>query len=796
MYKKLLKNFVNRNIKIFLLIFFSLSLSLFWYIFSDSLSKNFVNNISQDSLENLGWDIVINIWNKPEEYFTEKIWNILKNTEIESSVEYSLSSAIEVNSEINSANITYFAENYPLYWDFNYKKTWSSSWVIISQDLYNSLLEDKKIGLLWQDFPVYGIYKQLPKTLNSFLSTQNIFVQQKYFWESIADETNALINKKYFLKIPDNVIFENTLTQLEQEFTGREIQNYKNGWERFEQIISNLTSYINYAVLFSFFLTVTIIFLSISSFFIKERKQLSILRILWMDNFLVYKFFWLLFFIVFLWAYIVAIIWNLFVFEWVRTIELANSFTLLNESIIQAAILWIVLFLFSFSLPIIKLLWALPNAWLQDNFFNNLYKKEKIILFISFFILAIFLGLFLGYSLLLSIIISCVISIFLVLFWYLTTKILKYIFKKSWTIKKKNFFLYDSIRSTVRPGNLSFLLNISFFIIFFVTLFISILFGNFYNRLQVNLETDNNLFILNITQDTFDKIDPEYQKKAYSLLRWRILEINNQSLKKHLENNPSGRFSREFNITDSGLEDLKLLKWEKLTAWTVSVDDNFSKDLWVDIWDEITFQIYGLEKKLTVINIRESRDYSINPFFYFQVDKQEFTKFPKQYFVSDFVEPEKIPELKKEFYDLSWWTVNFIEVDALLEELKEISQKVLIVIQVLFWYIIIFCIAAITVVGVFYKQFQSQKSYLYFMLWTLNKENKIRIFYEYAFLSILMLITSGTIVSLGSYYVLSLNDFITFSWKVYVESLGLLFWLFCALLIGIYIFFTKNNSKK
>jgi hypothetical protein len=51
-----------------------------------------------------------------------------------------------------------------------------------------------------------------------------------------------------------------------------------------------------------------------------------------------------------------------------------------------------------------------------------------------------------------------------------------------------------------------------------------------------------------------------------------------------------------------------------------------------------------------VINIRESRDYSINPFFYFQVDKQEFAKFPKQYFVSDFVEKDQIPALKKEFY--------------------------------------------------------------------------------------------------------------------------------------------------
>lgn len=796
MYKKLLKNFVWRNIKIFLLIFFSLSLSLFGYIFSDSLSKNFIQNISQDSLESLWWNIVINIWNKPEEYFKEKVWNILENKNIETSIEYSISSAVEINNEINSANIAYFSENYPLYGEFNYQKTGTNSWIIISQDLYDSLPNDKVVWLLWEKFNIYWIYSEPPKTVNSFLSTQNIFIQQKYFWDTLANESNALINKKYYLKISDDQIFEQTLLQLELEFNSREIQNYKNWWERFEQIISNLTSYINYAVLFSFFLTVTIIFLSISSFFIKERKQLSILRILWMDSLQVYRFFGILFLLVFIFAYLLAVWWNILVFQWVRTIELASEFVVLKESIFKWAILWIILFLFSFSLPVLKLLSALPNVWLQDNFFNNLSRKERVILSISFFILAIILGIFLWYSLLIAIIIAIIMSIFLILFGYISNRLLKYLFNKSWNIKKKNFFLYDSIRSTVRPGNLSFLLNISFFIIFFVTLFISILFWNFYNRLQVNLETDNNLFILNITQDTFDKIDEKYQEKAYSLLRWRIIEINNQTLKKHLENNPSWRFSREFNITDSWLEDLKILKWEKLTAWTVSVDDNFSQELWVKIWDEITFQIYWLEKTLTVVNIRESRDYSINPFFYFQVDKQEFAKFPKQYFVSDFIKLENIAEVKKQFYDLSWGTVSFIEVDKLLEELKEVSKKVLIVIQVLFWYIITFCIAAIAVVGIFYKQFQSQKSYLYFMLWTLNSENKKRIFYEYLFLSLLMLMASIFIVSIWSYYLLSLNDFITFSWIVYWESLLLLLGLFIILVSGIYIFFTTNNSKK
>lgn len=794
MYKKLLKNFVWRNIKIFLLIFFSLSLSLFWYIFSDSLSKNFIANISEDSQINMWWDIVVDIWNKPEEYFYENIWNLLENPDIELATEYSLPSSVE-NWNIISSNIVYFSENYPLYWEFSFQETWSNSGVIISEDLNNSLVVENQLWIFWSDFEIFATYSELPKTLNSFLSTQNIFIKNKYYWNSVADESNAIINKKYFLKInnPDN--FKKYLSELEQSFGNREVRNYKSGWERFERILSNLTDYINYAVLFSFFLTVTIIFLSISSFFIKERKQLSILRILWMDNFKVYRFFGILFFIVFIFAFLVAVLWNILLFEYIRTIELAQDFIVLNSSLIQWAILGIILFLFSFSLPIFKLLSALPNVWLQDNFFNNLSKKEKIILWILIFILIIILGIFLGNSIFTAIFIAILLSIFFIIFAYITTKILQYFFGKSEKLRKKNFFLYDSIRSTVRPGNLSILLNFSFFIIFFITMFISILFWNFYNRLQVNLETDNNFFVLNITQDIYNEVDDEYKEWSYSLLRWRITGINNQSLEEYTKNNPSRRFNREFNITDTGLEDLKVLRWTQIISWWVSVDDEFSQTLGIDIWDEITFQIYWLEKKLTVMNIRETQDYSINPFFYFQVDETEFEKFPKQYFISDYVEVDKIAEIKKYFYDISSGTVNFIEVDALLIELKEISEKVLLVIQVLFWYIILFCLASIVVVGIFYKQFQSQKSYLYFMLGTLDKQNRNRIFYEYLFLAILMFIFAIILVSFWSYYLLSLNDLIEFWFDVYFQSLVLIFIVFILLLLGIYLFLTTKNKN-
>jgi hypothetical protein len=60
-----------------------------------------------------------------------------------------------------------------------------------------------------------------------------------------------------------------------------------------------------------------------------------------------------------------------------------------------------------------------------------------------------------------------------------------------------------------------------------------------------------------------------------------------------------------------------------------------------------------LEKELEVVNIRQSEDFAINPFFYFQVYPGDFENFPKQYFLSERVEIEKIPEIKQYFYDVS-----------------------------------------------------------------------------------------------------------------------------------------------
>jgi NADH:ubiquinone oxidoreductase subunit 3 (subunit A) len=54
MYKKLTKNFVGKNISLFIFLSIAITLCLFGFLFSDSLSKNFLNQIKNDAQKNLG----------------------------------------------------------------------------------------------------------------------------------------------------------------------------------------------------------------------------------------------------------------------------------------------------------------------------------------------------------------------------------------------------------------------------------------------------------------------------------------------------------------------------------------------------------------------------------------------------------------------------------------------------------------------------------------------------------------------------------------------------------------------
>lgn len=786
MYPKLFKNFVLNNKNLFILILISLSLSLSWYIFSDSLTKNFITSIESDAQENLGWDFVIDIGNSTQDVFNNFYDVFPYKDEVELTKEFSILSSVEQNENIVSSNIIFHSDIYPFYSDI-WKVITNPNWeAFVSKDFYDSL-KKKKLIVLGSEFEIGWYYSnQIWWAFSNFLWTQNILINIENFEKIQSNDTNTLIEKNYYLKLKDESNFDKINSYLESK-QDREswlrMRNYKDWWDRFNDIVSNLRSYINYAVLFSFLLTSTIIFIAISSFFINERKSISILKILWLQNSKLINFIMILFILILIFSLLFWLLLNSIIFNIIQNIEITSWFYLHNESAIQAWVIWWIIIVWATIFPLIKFISQNTNAWLWEDFYWIFSKKEALISWVTFVILWLILSIFLWYSIMKSLISIWSIIIFLIIFYIIVTIIIKFLQKLTRSFREKHFQIYDAIRVANKPGNMTFLISISFFIIFSIGFSLLILFGNFNNRLQVNLQTDKNFFVLNITQDAYEQFSDEYKNDSFSLIKWRILEINNKTLSEHIWWRVSRQYSREFNITDNSLSDFAIIEWNKeVVENTVSLDYDFSQELWIWVWDEILMSIFWIEKKLTVINIRESRDRSINPFFYFQVNSEEFKKYPKQYFLSSYVESKNTEITKKYFYDITSWTATFVEVDKILEELKEISTKVLLVIQSLFLYIIIFCILSIVVVILFFSWQQKKSNYLYTLLWSSNFKNRIKNFSTYAITATLMLVLSILIISPLFYYILSLNTFINFSWSVYYSSLAIIFTSYIVLL--------------
>jgi len=233
------------------------------------------------------WDFVVDIDNADPEVFENFYKDFPYKDEVDIAKEFSILSAIEKNDTIIASNIIFHSQAYPFYFDLN-KTTTNQNWeVYVSKDLYDSL-DTKTLSILGTDFDIWWYYSsKVWWVFSDFLWNENVLLPFENLEKIKGDDTNTLIEKNYYFKLKDQNSFDKINTYLETK-NSREswlrIRDYKNGWNRFEDIISNLRSYINYAVLFSFLLTSTIIFIAISSFFINERKSISILKILWLQN--------------------------------------------------------------------------------------------------------------------------------------------------------------------------------------------------------------------------------------------------------------------------------------------------------------------------------------------------------------------------------------------------------------------------------------------------------------------------------------------------------------------------------
>ena len=120
----------------------------------------------------------------------------------------------------------------------------------------------------------------------------------------------------------------------------------------------------------------------------------------------------------------------------------------------------------------------------------------------------------------------------------------------------------------------------------------------------------------------------------------------------------------------------------------VSVEAKLAQSLKLQLGDELTFTVGGMERKAQVSSLREVQWDSFQPNFYMIFEPGTLQDLPVTYLTSFYLPPHserQLVELARQFP-----TVTLLQVDALLEQLRSIMAQVSLAIE----YVLLFVLAA------------------------------------------------------------------------------------------------------
>ncbi len=755
----------------FLWIFFS----LFIYVFSKNVVNSVNDYLDERATTLLLWDFVIDTDSNKlsSSYFSwyEDYVNIAEKTSVDST--------IFKDKQPQLVTVNYISDNFPFYQDFN-KQIVNPNWsLIVSKAIYERFWDN--IEIFDKKYNVYAYYKE--DVVSGFWFSENIYlpIQERPF-----EDKKVRLENNYYFKYKDGVENkEEILSSFKNKYSKYDFETIENSNESVSNIYDRLNFYITFFNLIVFILSFFIIILSMEAFFKKAKKTIWLLNTLWTRKNVIFIYIFTIIFAIFLLAYILAIsISSIFIIILQSFFEF---FTIYNSIFVSSIIINLIILLIWFSLPFYKIyklnsLQLQKDSWDFQSFRKFDYIVYTLLIFLGFFLISLISNI----SILYSFIYASSFAIFILLSYMLISFLLKFIFSKT---NIKNFYIFDAIRSTIKPWNMSFLIIFSSFISI-ISIFVFFVFSwSFMNYLNSLTKTSNDSFIINIQSDDLTHIEDTFEKQnIYEIVIMKIKSINWTKLNKR---NDSWRFTREFYSTTKNMDE-HIIKWEKLKTNTVSVDREFAESLWVDIWDKITFSIAWLEKTLEVINLRKAVRNWTNPFFFFNVYDKDFKKFPKQYMVS-YKSSNFEENLEYNLKDKIWSHISFINVWNILNIILDIIKQVFTIIYALLIYIFILSILVFIVSLSFLSKFKESKIKILYTLWWNIKKLKNAIFIEYLyllFLSIVLSIIIWTIILLAVFF------FINYFWlSFYYYLLWLIFILSLSVFYFIYIYFYTKLFK-
>ncbi len=788
MFQKIFKIILLSGKSYLLFIFIAMFLSIFSYMLSSNIILSVNSYLSDQVKPLLGGDVVL---------FADS--DIVDESFLgEYEDDFYISQTIEVSTTIFDSDrnpsliqLVYKDENYPVYDEFSYNIINPAGTIIVSQELYDTfgstinifekpyevlwILNKTPLGSIWFFSNFEKVYLPLSE-FNSSLNSSNSRLDYEIYMKFLSEYDSSKVEK-----LKDDIRFENV-----------RIRSLEDRNESIGDITDRLYLFINFFNLIIFILTFFITILSLETFYKKLKNTIGLLSILWLKKSRIFFYTLAVLFCICAVALLLASVLNLFVIELLRGYY--DFFSIYSLSFFKSlGVMLVVLFIGVYS-PFYKVYVSDIQWLLSDNsFFSRFWPRDYLIYVSLIGLWFLCISIISGISYFLSITYSIWFILLIVLLYICISILLKIFFGicGKYISRQKNFYFFDAIRSTVRPGNVSFLIIFSS-IISFASIFIFTVFSwSFLSFLHDLNSESNDTFVINVSKD-YEEISYDFfnQDEIYEIVPLRIKEINSQDLSTHLwSENTSWRFSREFQSLNRSLDEF-IEKWDTLSSWGVSLDAEFAADIWVDIGDTILFTTAGLDKKLIVQNIRKAERDGINPFFYFSLYQDDFERFPKTYFIS-YDSRSKPENIQFDYSNATDGSVSFIDTGEIIAIVLDVASKILLIVYLCLWYIYIFSLLTFLVSISFLRTFKTPKIKLLYLLGAWKKSLLRWVFYEYTYLIVFGLIFS---IALGSLWLYTLSVFIDFfSLSLYSYIMGIAISSILLSIMIFYIYFSKKD---
>ena len=208
-------------------------------------------------------------------------------------------------------------------------------------------------------------------------------------------------------------------------------------------------------------------------------------------------------------------------------------------------------------------------------------------------------------------------------------------------------------------------------------------------RAQIPVDTPNH-FLMNVTKEQVEGIESILAEHAdsggdlVSMISGRVSHVNET---------PVREYQRNFGYFGDGvrLSSGRQLTWmEELPErnsvvrgepWTpesdeslVSVEVEYADDWGLDLGDELTFDIGGIERKVTISSVHSVEWESLNPNFFFIFSPGALADVPAMFMTSFHIPDENKPILTELIY--KYPTVTLIDIDAIITQVQLIIDRV------------------------------------------------------------------------------------------------------------------------